>query len=527
MLHLCKKEFLIKRAKKPHEEKGAIVKYIKPILLYILCQFLLAGCHPAAAVEAAATATDIPQTTPTQQVDPLEKFEINLVREYRPVLEQMAAATRYDVQLTIAEDIVTVEGHQDVLYTNCEDTDLEVVYFRLFPNVSGPYLTVTNLKVDGNTLPVLLEYQDTALRVELPQPLPPGSQTTISMDFSQRVPEEMGGNYGLYIYMENILALDQFLPIIPVYDDEGWNVENPPQNADMVFHDVAFFTVQVSAPADLVLAGSGVKLDSTEDADRQTVTFVGGPQRDFFLAASPRFEVLETRVGDTRLFSYFPIQYRESGEMVLKTVASAMHSFNRHFGTYPFSELDIISTPMTAGGMEYSGAVTLSLDFYNADAMFGDVPAAIYLEAAAAHETGHQWFFNQVMNDQIDAPWMDEGLVQYATYLYYLDRYDEVSALGFQDTWYQRWGSVGRKQIPIGRPAAEYSKEEYSAIVYGRAPLFFAELSEMMGEETFSQFLLDYTDQYRWETVSEEELQQTAEDACGCDLNQVFEDWVE
>ncbi len=67
----------------------------------------------------------------------------------------------------------------------------------------------------------VLEFEDTALRVDLPQPLLPGQSTSIHMDFYQTVPTQMGGNYGLYIFLDDILALDAFLPIIPVFNEEG------------------------------------------------------------------------------------------------------------------------------------------------------------------------------------------------------------------------------------------------------------------------------------------------------------------
>jgi hypothetical protein len=73
-------------------------------------------------------------------------------------------------------------------------------------------LTVTNLTIDGQSFPAILTNQNTAVRVDLPTPLQPGEETLIGMDFQQHVPHVMGGNYGLNIYMDGILALDQFFP---------------------------------------------------------------------------------------------------------------------------------------------------------------------------------------------------------------------------------------------------------------------------------------------------------------------------
>ena len=143
-----------------------------------------------------------------------------------------------------------------------------------------------------------------------------------------------------------------------------------------------------------------------------------------------------------------------------------------------------------------------------------------------AHEVAHQWFFNQVMSDQVREPWLDEALVQYATYLYYVDRYGENNAQGFVQSWYQRWANVDQALIPIGKPAGAYTREEYGPIIYGRGPLFFEALNAAMGDESFTLLLSAYADQYRWGIADGQAFMELAEQICGCDLEILFADWV-
>ena len=434
----------------------------------------------------------------------------------------MQNATRYQIDLQIAASISDVSGHEQALYTNNEETPLKEIYFRLFPNISGLILTVTNLTVDGTPIPAILTNQETALRVDLPTPLQPGMQVLIEMDFQQQVPREMGGNYGLNIYMDDILALDQFFPIIPVYDENGWEVQDPPINADMLFADEAFFRVRVNAPANLVLAGSGIEVGSSIGKNRKEFIYIGGPQRDFFLAASPRFESVSRKVGGTTVTAYYPGEYRQAGNLVLETAEHALASYNQRFGVYPYTELDLISTPMNAGGMEYSTATSLSINYFdfNAEAGFKS-----FLEAVVAHEIAHQWFFNQVMNNQIEEPWLDEALAQYATYLYYLDRYGRSGALQYERSWYERWENMDEKAIPIGKPAGDYTRDAYGPIIYGRGPLFVAALDEQMGDEAFNRFIKSYFNQYRWGIADSLEFEELAEESCGGELDALFNKW--
>lgn len=453
----------------------------------------------------------------------MAKYETNLVEQYRGDLDNFADASRYSIDLEIGETPSNVSGSLQVLYTNSESVPLDDVYFRLFPNVGDDHLSVENLAVNGQPEEVILEYEGTAMRVELSEPLKPGDSVVISMDFFQNVPSVMGGNYGLYIYLDDILALDSFFPIIPVYNEEGWNVEDPPLNADMIFTDAAFFEVRVSAPQDLVLVASGVETGSAIQDGRQEKIFIGGPQRDFYLAASPRFVSESLNVGGTLVSSYFPAEYREMGLLVLNTAVKALMIFSDEMGVYPYSELDLVSTPMQAGGMEYSGAAALALFLYETNAIASGMPGSVFLESTTAHEVAHQWFFNQVMNDQIDEPWLDEGFAQYATYLYYLGDGGESAAESYRQSWQDRWSRVNFEEIPIGLPAGAYEPQQYSPIIYGRAPIFISELEEVMGAETFSLFLKQYVETFRWQVVNTQDFLLLAEQACSCELDALFE----
>jgi aminopeptidase N len=139
---------------------------------------------------------------------------------------------------------------------------------------------------------------------------------------------------------------------------------------------------------------------------------------------------------------------------------------------------------------------------------------------------GHQWFYNLVGDDQLDDPWLDEALTQFATLQYYADEYGASGEEGFRNSLEGRWASVGNADIPIGLPVAAYSGQEYGAIVYGRGPLFFVVLREEMGKQVFDQFIKEYTETLSWDIATPEKLMVLAEEHCGCDLTPLFEEWV-
>jgi aminopeptidase N len=448
-------------------------------------------------------------------------YREGLVSGEQEVLERLPGATVYHIDVEISRDRRRVEGHEKVRYTNQENGSLDDVYFRLFPNATGGEAIVSGVKVGDQDVEAVYEFEDSAVRVPLPDALQPGETVDIEMGFEVKVPLEMAGNYGLLVYYDDVLALDGFYPVIPVYDDEGWNVEVPPANADTSYYDASFYLVRVTAPADLVVVASGIEVGRESEGGEQVLTFAAGPARDFYIAASDRYVVVSDTVGETTINSYVLSDGKDDRtELSLHAGVGALESFGTRFGTYPYTEFDIASTPMLALGIEYPGVTGITLSLYEPDAEM------VALEGTIVHEIGHQWFYNVVGNDQVDEPWLDEAVVQYVVGLYYADTYGAQAQQAWQDGLDQRWSRVGYAEIPIGKPAESYEGREYGAIVYGRGPLFIAALAEEMGQDTFDAFLKDYYQTHRWGIGTGEAFRGLAEHHCQCDLTALFEEWV-
>jgi hypothetical protein len=453
-------------------------------------------------------------------------FRSGLLPEAQAVLEHLPGASVYQVDLRIPADLNLLAGRESVRYTNQEAAPLAEVYFQLFPNAAGGKTTVSNVQVNGQPVKPTLEYEDSTLRVPLPAALQPGEQAVVTMDFEVEVPREMGGNYGLFGYFDGVLVLDEFYPVIPVYDDEGWNVQDPPRNADTSYFDMSFYLVRVTAPANLILVASGVPVDSQRTGQEQVVTLAAGPMRDFYIAASAGFTAISTTVDGIKVNSYAPSDLRPGTQLALDTAARALEDYGQRFGPYPYTEFDVVSTPMQALGIEYPGLTGIALSLYDLGGNARGTPNSVMVESTVAHEVGHQWFYNLVGNDQIDEPWLDESVVQYVTGLYYRDTYGSSAEQSLQQSWDGRWARVERAAIPIGRPAWAYDPKEYSPIIYGRGPYFLVALEERLGTDKFAAFLRDYVQKNEWGIGTGDSFRQLAEQHCGCDLGALFQEWV-
>ncbi len=462
-----------------------------------------------------------PEPIPPTQPSPTDRsiYKDGLAPEYQDILNKLPYASMYDIKFNIADDLYHITGNETVTYTNAEDVELNEVKFRLFPNILGGEMQVDKVTVNGEFVIPNYSLDDSLLTVPLKTPLKPKENITLNMDFNLTVPQTIDLNYGVQAYYDNVLALAHAYPMIAVYDDEGWNAEIPPQSGDVTYADMSFFTVTVDAPKEVTLVSSGREINRQDKGDRQTVIYEAGPVRDFYLAASPDYEVFTKESNGVTLRFYTRDYLKEGAKSALDAAARAIEIYEQRYAPYPYTELDFVSTPTYALGIEYPGMIAITDWILQPDQGY-------YLEGTVAHEVGHQWFYNLVGNDQLDDPWLDESLTQFATLQYFTDAYGQAGNQGYRQDLEGRWDSIGRAEIPVGLPVKDYTDPEYSGIVYGRGGLFFEALRDEMGSENFDAFMKDYVKTNSWDIATPEKLKAEAEIHCKCNLTPIFEKWI-
>lgn len=511
--------------------KKNLASFLSLSLLLASCNFPTPAPLPTPRPATTATATSVP--TPTLPPDPLQLpwddrsiFAEGLVESQQTVLDELPGATVYHLDFEIAADLFHITGTEEVRYTNTETVALDEVQFRLFPNILGGEMTVGNLMADGQPVKPVYDLHNSLMRVPLAQPLQPGQSLVLKMEYAVTVPQSLDLNYGVLAYAEDVLALAHAYPMVCVFDDEGWNAEIPPQSGDVTYADAAFYIVRVKAPAGLTLVTSGREVRRDGAGQVQVSIVASGPARDFYLAASPSWESVSQTYGEVTINSYALPESQDGAKLAMETASRANDVFSKRYAPYPYTELDIVATPTLALGIEYPGMVAIADRIYDVGGSYRGAPASVYLETTVAHEVGHQWFYNLVGGDQLDDPWLDESLTQFATLQYFTDEYGAEGAEGFRDSLEGRWASVGGAEIPIGLPVAAYGNAEYGAIVYGRGPLFFEALREQIGPDALDGFLGDYTVRFSWGIATPGMLQALAEEHCACNLQPLFDEWV-
>jgi aminopeptidase N len=314
-----------------------------------------------------------------------------------------------------------------------------------------------------------------------------------------------------------VTALANVYPLIPIYDDEGWNVEVAPPYGDAVASDVAFYTVHVAAPPPLELIASGTCVGPEPGLWRCS----GGPMRDFMLVLSADYQLTSQEVAGTLVNSHYYPEHAESGRWVLQVATEAFAIFSDLFGPVPYAEFDVVETPTSAGGIEYPGLVVISDRLYAGP---GD-----RTEWVVVHEVAHQWWYGLVGNDQVDEPWLDEALTQYSTLLYFESVYGanvaaDIVEMNFEQA--HRDLIESGNDMPVGLPVAAYSPALYSPVVYQKGPLYFHSLRETVGDEAFLAILRAYFSRNRYGVATPEDLLTAVKIVSGDEHRSLYEQWI-
>jgi len=439
-----------------------------------------------------------------------------------PGFGQAGPYARYGLHLALDADNMRLKGRQQVIVPNLTGLVLDEVVFRLYPNLPqyGARMGIGPVWVDGERGTSSLRAEDTSLVIPLPEPLQPEDSVTISMTFDIEIPQQDDG-YVLFGYSQGIWSLPDAYPLLAVHDGERWHEELAPAHGDAVFAEAALYDVTLTLPPTLTVALTGSVLNDTLDAGRQRIQhIIGGPLREFAWLASADYAVSETTAQGATVRSYYLPGDEAAGQAVLSTAAAALRAYADSYGPYPFPEMTVAEAPLRFYGMEYPGLNLIGLSLYR--------DQRDQLEDRVAHEIAHQWWYSQVGNDQVNTPWLDEGLAEYSTATYYRQIYGDARANTLiNQRWlvpYQLVVEEGRDAI-VNQPSTAFG-QEYEVVVYGKAALFFDALRQELGDETYLAVLREYVDRFRWRIATPDDFLHVAEEVSGQDLDGVYNHWV-
>ena len=412
--------------------------------------------------------------------------------------------SKYDISAAYEEGVLSAEMR--FTYRNAEECEMPVLEFNLYGNayregaalspVSRSYRAKAYYNGDSYGNMEITEVSPCAawevcgqdeniLRVELEKPVSPGGETTVTIRYTLAL-AEVEHRTGI---ARRAVNLGNFYPILCVYEPENGFYEcEYYSHGDPFYSECADYTVEFTAGAEYVVASSGAVSAATAAGGKKTYSMELSNARDFAIVLSDEFTLLQGRAGDVNV-----LYYSYSDENAAETLAlleESVSCFSDTFGEYPYQTYSAVQTGFCYGGMEYPALAMLS-DFLGRSSY----------EYAAVHETAHQWWYAAVGNNELEYAWLDEGLAEYSTALFFEEhpQYGQKAEdiLAGARKVYGAFHTVqeqltGGEDTSMSRHLRDFGEYEYAVISYDKGMLLFDTLRAALGERRFLSALKKY-----------------------------------
>lgn len=442
------------------------------------------------------------------------------------------------------ENNYTLTCSQSVNVYNDTDTDLKELKFHLYPKafsvgainpavgplyttkaypngVSYGDITIESCLNEKNTSSFYFEGADKDILVlPLNETLENKKFTNIEISYTVKLPN-INHRFG---YGEKVINLGNFYPILCVYENGEFSTNPYSTNGDPFYSNISNYEVDFTYPSNYILAHTGDLITSKDEGLLRSCNIKANNVRDFALSLSANFNQKTEKVADTTI-SYF--YYNDKNpDSSLKACVDSLNTFNNLFGKYPYNNLFVVETNFVYGGMEYPNLVYISDDINS----YNDYINTI------VHEIAHQWWYGMVGNDEFSCGWLDEGLTEYSTALFYecnpsyeIDFKDVIknttnSYLLFVQVYTDVFGNCN---TTMNRKLNEYNTEpEYVYIAYVKAVLLMNDIRELVGKEAFIKGLKLYFETYKGKNATPENFIDCMEKSTRKPLKDVFNSYI-
>lgn len=504
-------------------QKRIVFSIITAAVLLTAAAFVCFGTDlfraPASAASPALTQTPVLTSarTPAQTTDEPDKTTSDTASPSPEATDAAAAEfsrSLYEAVLTIFPGTRQpyLEGALRLTYVNNSPDVLYEIKLHLYPNdVSAGCMSVSDVAANDEIAYYTLDGANKSiLSVSLPKEIGPGDSAEIYLNFSVILPQT-DNRFGIN---ETGIMLGNMLPIAAVYENGAWRTDAYTSEGDAFYSECADYRVAVNAPSTWELAYTGSLVDKNAGPRVTSWYIVASRVRDFAMALmeNPKIETRQTASGTTTVYAFGTTRSHAAYEA--DVAAAALDYFSANIGEYPYDTFFVVPFSMS-GGMEYPGLIMIYERYLHMSDM-ADTDLVI------GHETAHQWFYAVVGSDQINAPWLDESLVEFLGFDFLRSYSGEEKMNEIRD---ERFASLAgyQRTIPIDASLYDFSGSDYFYVVYGCGSMMYDALYNELGRDVFYQALTDYFNENSFAVADRDDLFAAFSEAAGTDMPQWFE----
>lgn len=338
-------------------------------------------------------------------------------------------------------------------------------------------MSLTSVAVEGK--PVTATVKDQTITVPFGGILGAGQTVTVDVRYKATLRSSLTGSNWLFTRVNGIVDAHRWIPWVskPV-------AFTRPNHGDPFVTPVSpRVRVAITSDRALVYATSGDRV--ANEGLKQT--FEAKNVRDFAFTAAPDYKTTTATVGDTTITVYY--RSGAPGAAIMAAAKNAITKMEALVGPYPYKTYRLAQT---AGGygMESPGLTWIPTGV-----------AASNVSYLVTHETGHQWFYGIVGNDQAAEPFTDEAATDF------LARYVLGSRRASRC-------STARLDLSIYK----YSSACYYEIIYIQGGNFLDDIRKRMGNTAYWNGIRDYLADNRFELVATKTLLDTLDEHTSLNL---------
>ena len=323
------------------------------------------------------------------------------------------------------------------------------------------------------------------LRVDLEKELFPAESVAVNIEYVLTL-AQVEHRTGV---AKRSVNLGNFYPVLCAYEEgKGFYECVYSSNGDPFYSETADYEVTLTADEKYVAASSGQTVSATRKGGKMVCEYALENARDFALVLGEEYEVFQTQASGVHILYY---AYDDDNvEQTLELLSDCISYFSDTFGDFPYKTYAAVQTGFCFGGMEYPALVYLSDSLSREEYLY-----------TAVHETAHQWWYAAVGNNECEYAFLDEGLAEYSSYLFFSE-YGEygIDAAARLKTAHSACNALvsvqeqvfGEADTTMDRPLSEYGAYEYVVIAYDKGMLLFDALRDAVGDRAFFASLKRY-----------------------------------
>ncbi|MBS4063699.1 MAG: M1 family metallopeptidase [Chitinophagaceae bacterium] len=221
---------------------------------------------------------------------------------------------------------------------------------------------------------------------------------------------------------------------------------------------------------------------------------------------------------------YYVMEYNlEKAKKQFEVVKPMLRAFEHWFGPYPFYEDGYKLVESHHLGMEHQSAVAYGNKFQNGyrGRDLSGSGWGLKWDFIIVHETGHEWFGNNISTKDVADMWVHEGFTNYSETLFT----DYVYGTDAGNAYSQGIRRNIRNDKPI---IGKYNvNNEGSGDMYYKASNMIHMIRQIIGDKsTFRLLLRDMNEKYRYKTVTGTEIEDFISKRTGFNLSKVFDQYL-